>query len=102
MFLPTKSHKNLRLPLSLLSIADTLLDILTVDEMLMYTAELKRPLEQSLKEASGAQVHTCGFCLSWGISSGLLWIEVCLLVMSGRWAYRRRSRSMSAYFLVHL
>lgn len=27
--------------------ADTLLDILTVEEMLMYTAELKRPMQQS-------------------------------------------------------
>lgn len=33
---------------------DTLLDILTVEEMLMYTAELKRPLEQSKKEKKEA------------------------------------------------
>ena len=34
--------------------ADTLLDILTVEEMLMYTAELKRPISQSREQKQAA------------------------------------------------
>lgn len=34
--------------------ADTLLDILTVEEMLMYTAELKRPISQSIEQKQAA------------------------------------------------
>jgi ABC-type multidrug transport system ATPase subunit len=34
--------------------ADTLVDVLTVEEMLMYTAELKRPLRESTKSKKQA------------------------------------------------
>ena len=34
--------------------ADTLLDILTVEEMLMYTADLKRPINQSREQKQAA------------------------------------------------
>jgi hypothetical protein len=34
--------------------ADTLLDILTVEEMLLYTAELKRPLTEPLESKKAA------------------------------------------------
>ena len=34
--------------------ADTLLDILTVEEMRMYTAELKRPISQSREQKQAA------------------------------------------------
>ena len=34
--------------------ADTLVDVLTVEEMLLYTAELKRPLRESTKSKKQA------------------------------------------------
>jgi ABC-type multidrug transport system ATPase subunit len=52
-FHPSTRHA---LPLSCLlpAPADTLLDILTVEEMLMYTAELKRPISQSREQKQAA------------------------------------------------
>ncbi len=37
-----------------LFVADTLVDVLTVEEMLMYTAELKRPVKESKSSKKAA------------------------------------------------